>query len=157
MENTTLILGDNCHVEEPAMLGRTYLNWREPLRIGDHAIIRPYAVIYCDTTIGEHFQCGYFCVIRAECKLADRVTLMSRVTLEGRVEIGEATKIMAHVYLPSKTKIGSRVFIGPGVTVLNDRYPFHRERSQTVVQGPTIEDSVMVGGGCTLFPGIRIG
>ncbi len=157
MEKNTVELGAECVVEEPALLGRTYPNWRDPLRIGPHAIIRPYAVMYVDTTIGARFQCGYFCIIRADCWLADRVTLMSRVTLEGRVQIGEGTKVMAHVYLPTKTILGSRVFVGPGVTVLNDRYPFRRERAQVVVQGPTIEDNVTIGGGCTIFPGIRIG
>ncbi|MCE5310208.1 MAG: hypothetical protein LLG20_21445 [Acidobacteriales bacterium] len=150
-------IGEGCRIEDPALIGRTYEDWKQPLRLGSHAIIRPYAVIYCDTVIGNHFQCGYFCVIRAECSLADRVTLMSRVTLEGRVQIGSGTKIMAHVYIPSRTRIGERVFVGPGVTFLNDRYPLRRKPGEAVVQGPTIEDDVTIGGGCTIFPGITIG
>lgn len=149
--------GEDCRIEDPALLGKSYAGWKQPLRLGSHAIIRPYAVIYCDTVIGEHFQCGYFCVIRAECNLAPRVTLMSRVTLEGRVQIGSGTKIMAHVYIPSRTRIGERVFVGPGVTFLNDRYPLRREPAKVVVQGATIEDDVTIGGGCTIFPGIHIG
>jgi acetyltransferase-like isoleucine patch superfamily enzyme len=150
-------IGENCLVEDPAMLGRTYEGWKTPLVLGHSAIVRPYAVIYCDTVIGHHFQCGYFVLIRAECRLADRVTLMSRVTLEGRVEIGTGTKIMAHVYIPTRTKIGSKVFVGPGVNFLNDRYPIRRSAEDMVVKGPAIEDNVSIGGGCTIFPGITIG
>src|ERR1700760_2059791 len=115
-ESFAVELGKECRIEEPAMLGRNYEGWKAPLRLGDFAIVRPYSVIYCDTVIGSHFQCGYFLIVRAECKLADRVTLMSRVTLEGRIEIGTGTKIMAHVYIPTGTRIGSKVFVGPGTT-----------------------------------------
>jgi acetyltransferase-like isoleucine patch superfamily enzyme len=156
-DRPTVILGQNCRIDEPSILGRTWQEWKEPLRIGDHAIVRPYAVIYTDTVIGDRFQCGYFVLVRAECKVGNRVTLMSRVTLEGRVEIGNATKIMAHCYLPSRTRIGNSVFMGPGVTVLNDRYPYRLPPEEAVVKGPTIEDHVMIGGGSTLFPGITIG
>lgn len=153
----TIRLGTGCLVEEPAMLGRTYPDCAEPLVIGDYAIIRPYAVIYAGSRIGRHFQCGYFCLIRGECQLGDRVTLMSRVTLEGKIVIGSGSKIMAHVYLPSRTSIGSKVFVGPGTTFLNDRYPLRKPASQSVVKGATIENDVSVGGGCTIFPGITIG
>src|SRR5579863_1606104 len=139
-ERASLDLGQNCRIEEPAIVGRRYDGWQAPLVIGDHAIIRPYAVIYCDTQIGRHFQCGYFCIIRAQCRLADRVTLMSRVTLEGKVEIGTGTKIMAHVYIPSRTRLGSMVFVGPGVNFLNDRYPIRRKAEDMVVKGAIIED-----------------
>jgi acetyltransferase-like isoleucine patch superfamily enzyme len=148
-------IGKNCLIEEPALLGRTYQGWKSPLVLGDSAIIRPYAILYCDTVIGHHFQCGYYVLIRAECNLGNRVTLMSRVTLEGRVTIGSGTKIMAHVYLPSRTQLGSKVFVGPGVTFLNDRYPIRKPGS--VVKGATVEDNVSIGGGCTIFPGITIG
>jgi acetyltransferase-like isoleucine patch superfamily enzyme len=156
-ERSSLQIGGHCLVEEPAMLGRRYDGWQKALVIGDHAIIRPYAVIYCDTEIGHHFQCGYFCLIRAKCKLADRVTLMSRVTMEGMVEIGAGTKIMAHVYIPSRTRLGSMVFVGPGTNFLNDRHPIRKTAADMVVKGATIEDNVSIGGGCTIFPGITIG
>jgi acetyltransferase-like isoleucine patch superfamily enzyme len=150
-------LGANCLIEEPAMLGRTYQGWQKPLVLGPNAIVRPYAIIYCDNVIGHHFQCGYFLVLRAGCRLANRVTLMSRVTLEGLVEIGTGTKIMAHVYIPTRTRIGSRVFIGPGTNILNDRHPIRKAPGEMVVKGPTVEDNVSIGGGCTIFPGITIG
>jgi acetyltransferase-like isoleucine patch superfamily enzyme len=150
-------IGENCLIEEYVLLGRKYEGWKSPLLLGHSAIVRPYAVIYCDTMIGHHFQCGYYVLIRAQCRLADRVTLMSRVTLEGKIEIGTGTKIMAHVYIPSRTQIGSMVFVGPGVNFLNDRYPIRRRAEDMVVKGAIIEDNVSIGGGCTIFPGITIG
>jgi acetyltransferase-like isoleucine patch superfamily enzyme len=150
-------LGPRSQVEEPAMLGRRYRGWKQPLLIGSDAIVRPYSVIYCDTEIGHHFQCGYFVLIRAECRLGDRVTLMSRVTLEGRIKLGSGTKIMANVYIPSRTSIGSMVFVGPNTTLLNDRLPIRMPAEAMVVKGPTIEDNVSIGGGCTILPGVTVG
>lgn len=43
-----------------------------------------------------------------------------------------------------------------GVTILNDRIPGRHETPETP-RGATIEDDVMIGGGVTLLPGIRIG
>jgi acetyltransferase-like isoleucine patch superfamily enzyme len=76
-----------------------------------------------------------------------------KCTLEGRLQIGRGVKIMAHVYVPSRTRIGDYVFIGPGTTFLNAKYPMR----EGTVQGPTLEDHVVVGGGVTLCPGVRIG
>ncbi len=123
------------------MLGYRYPGDSRPLRIGDYAIIRSGTVIYANTTIGHRFQCGHHVVIRAE-------------VLEGRIRIGDGVKIMAHVYVPSTTVIGSMVFIGPGTTFLNDKYPMRRAAP---VEGPRIEDHVTIGGGVTICPGVTIG
>ena len=157
VDRPNLRLGEECKIDDLAMVGRTYEGWKSPLILGHHAIVRPYTIIYCDTVIGDRFQCGYFCLVRAECKLGNRVTLMSRVTLEGKVEIGSGTKIMAHVYIPSRTRIGSVVFVGPGVTFLNHLHPIRGETDGLKVQGAVLEDNVSVGGGCTILPGVKIG
>lgn len=136
------------------MLGYRYPGDSRPLRIGDYAIIRSGTVIYANTTIGERFQCGHHVLIRAEVIIGDRCVVHHKATLEGRIRIGDGVKIMAHVYVPSGTVIGSMVFIGPGTTFLNDKYPMRRAAP---VEGARIEDHVTIGGGATILPGVRIG
>ncbi len=136
------------------MLGYRYPGDSQPLRIGDYAIIRSGTVIYANTTIGHRFQCGHHVVIRAEVTIGDRCVVHHQCTLEGRIRIGDGVKIMAHVYLPSTTVIGSMVFIGPGTTFLNDKYPMRRAAP---VEGARIEDHVTIGGGVTICPGVTIG
>ena len=106
--------------------------------------------------IGDYFQTGHYAVIRAKVRIGDYCTVFHHCTIEGIVRMGDGVRIMANTYIPSRTWIGDHVFIGPGVTILNDRIPGRHESPETP-RGPTIEDDVMIGGGVTLLPGIRIG
>lgn len=136
------------------MLGYRYPDDSSPLRIGDHAVIRSGTIIYANTTIGHRFQCGHQVLIRAEVTIGDRCVVHHKCTLEGRLRIGNGVKIMAHVYIPSTTEIGDMVFIGPGTTFLNDKYPMRRAAP---VQGPRIEQHVCIGGGVTICPEVTVG
>ncbi len=146
--------GAHAQIDPDVILGYQYPGSTNPLRIGDHAVIRSGSILYTDTTIGDRFQCGHQVLIRAEVIIGDRCVVHHKCTLEGRLRIGRGVKIMAHVYLPSTTEIGDMVFIGPNTTFLNDRYPMRRAAP---VEGPTIESNVSIGGGVTVCPGVRIG
>lgn len=147
-------VGDGCDIDPDVILGYRWAGTKQPLRIGSNAIIRSGTTIYTDTHIGDRFQCGHHCIIRAEVKIGHRCVVHHQCTLEGRLVIGNGVKIMAHVYLPSTTEIDDMVFIGPGTTFLNDRYPMRRAAA---VVGPKIEAHVSIGGGVTICPGVRIG
>jgi acetyltransferase-like isoleucine patch superfamily enzyme len=146
-------IGRNAQVDPDVILGYRYPGDSQPARIGDHAILRSGTVIYANTTIGHRFQCGHHVLIRAEVRIGDRCVVHHKCTLEGRIRIGSGVKIMAHVYIPSATVIGNMVFIGPGTTFLNDKYPM---RLATPVDGAQIEDHVCIGGGVTICPGVII-
>lgn len=146
-------IGASAEIEPHVMLGYRYPGWREPSVIGARARIHSGTVIYADTTIGDRFTCGHNVLIRAECAIGDRVVILHGTTLEGKITIGKGVKIMAHVYIPSRTVIGSMVFIGPGVNFLNALLPMREAR----VAGVTVGDHVMIGGGVTIGPGVTIG
>jgi acetyltransferase-like isoleucine patch superfamily enzyme len=146
-------IGAHAQIDPGVTLGYRYPGDSLPTRIGEHAIIRSGSIIYANTTIGHRFQCGHQVLIRGEVTIGDRCMVHHKCTLEGRLRIGNGVKIMAHVYVPSRTIIGDFVFIGPGTTFLNARLPMR----EGTVQGPTIEDHVCIGGGVTLCPGVRIG
>lgn len=147
-------IGAHAHLDDGITLGYRYPGDAQPLRIGDHAVIRSGSIIYTDTTIGNRFSCGHQVLIRAHCSLGDRVVVHHQCTLEGRVRIGNGVKIMAQVYIPSTTVIGDMVFIGPGTTFLNDRYPMRRKAP---VSGAKIGNHVTIGGGVTICPEVTIG
>ncbi len=147
-------IGAHAQVDADVILGYRFPGDSQPTRIGDHAIIRSGTIIYADTVIGHRFQCGHQVLIRGEVTIGNRCVVHHKCTLEGRLRIGDGVKIMAHVYLPSTTVIGSMVFIGPGTTFLNDKLPMRRAAP---VEGAHIEDGVTIGGGVTICPGVTIG
>ncbi|HEY2574602.1 MAG TPA: acyltransferase [Verrucomicrobiaceae bacterium] len=146
-------VGPHAQIDSDVILGYRYPGDSHPTRIGEYAIIRSGTIIYANTVIGRRFQCGHQVLIRAEVVIGDRCVVHHKCTLEGRLRIGDGVKIMAHVYLPSRTVIGNMVFVGPGCTFLNARYPMREDG----VQGATIEDHVIIGGGATICAGVRIG
>ena len=151
---TNFQLGEHAQIDDDVVLGYCYQSDCAPLRIGERAIIRSGSIIYANTTIGDRFQCGHQVLIRAEVTIGHRCVVHHKCTLEGRLKIGNGVKIMAHVYLPSTTRIGDMVFIGPGTTFMNDKYPMRRAAP---VSGPRIEDHVSIGGGVTVCPEVTIG
>jgi acetyltransferase-like isoleucine patch superfamily enzyme len=146
-------LGPGAEIAPNVQLGYRYPGSKMPTRIGKRARIHSGTVIYADTVIGDRFTCGHNVTIRAECEIGDRVVILHGCTLEGRLKIGKGVKLMAHIYVPSRTVIGSMVFIGPGTTILNARLPMR----EATVGGPTIGDHVVIGGGVTIGPGVKIG
>jgi len=150
----TYEIGANAQVDEGVTLGYTYPGWSEKLVIGEHAIIRSGSIFYAGSTIGKRFTCGHHVLIRAECTIGDRCVVLHKCTLEGKIKIGDGVKLMAHIYVPSRTVIGNFVFVGPGCTFLNHKLPM---RSTMPVSGAILEDNVCVGGGVTICPGVRIG
>ncbi len=147
-------IGERAQVDEDVVLGYRYKGDSHPTRIGDDAVIRSGSIIYANTNIGDRFSCGHQVLIRAEVTIGNRVVVHHQTILEGHIRIGYGVKIMAGVYMPSQTILGDMVFIGPGVTILNDKRPM---RGKPKLSGVTIEDYVMIGGNVTLCPGVTVG
>ncbi len=154
LDNTTIGVGTL--VEPDVMVGFRYHPGAGKAVLGRNCILRKGTIIYGDVRIGDHFQTGHYAVVRALVKIGNYCTLSNHSTIEGIVRLGDGVRIMSHTYLPSRTWIGDHVFIGPGTTFLNDRYPLRRDPAPTP-RGATVEDDVMIGGGVTVLPEVTIG
>lgn len=155
-DTTNAVIGEGTIIEPNVTIGfRGHPNLG-PARIGANGIIRSGTLIYGDVTIGDHFQSGHNTVIRAKVRMGDYCTITNQSTIEGIVRFGNGVRVMSHVYIPTRTWIGDRVLVGPGVTILNERTP-GRVDEAPIPRGATIEDDVMVGGGSILLPGVTIG
>jgi len=150
------VIGEGTTIEEDVRVGFRYHRDCGRAIIGQHGILRAGTLIYGDVTIGDYFQTGHYAVIRAKVRIGDYCTVCNHSTLEGLIRFGDGVRIMSHVYIPSRTWFGNHVFVGPGVTFLNARMP-GREEVMTTPRGATIEDDVMIGGGCTILAGVTIG
>ena len=122
--------------------------------IGENAIIRSGTILYCDVTIGDHFQSGHNVMIREKTKIGNRVAIGTSAVVEGNTIIGNEVSLQSMVYIPTDTVIGNNVFIGPNTVLTNDRYPPTRIGG---LQGPQIRDGAAIGANATLLPGVCIG
>lgn len=79
-------------------------------------------------------------------------TLIGEYTYIGKDSIiGHDCRILYHVTISKDALIGNHVFIGPNTSLLNDKYP-PSIKSEPV----TIDDGVVIGGGCTILPGVHL-
>lgn len=148
-------LGENVCVEPNVVLGFRYHPLAGRTRVGANSILRSGTILYGDVQVGSYFQSGHYTVIRAHVVAGHHCTVMNHSTLEGLILLGDGVRIMSHVYIPTRTRFGNHVFVGPGTTFLNARLPGREDRPQ--LAGAQVEDDVMIGGGCTILPGVRIG
>lgn len=148
-------VGANCVIQPNAVVGVKYRESCGKVRLGDNAVIRAFTIIYGDVEAGDDFKTGHHVLIREMTRFGSKIVIGSGTIIDGNVTIGDRVKIESLVYIPTHTKIGSDVFIGPKAVLTNDRYPL-RLREQYKPEGPTIDDSVTIGGNATILPGVHI-
>lgn len=157
-------LGDGVTVEAGAIVGRvpvrglTARDPGEPGRtlIGPGSHIGAHAVIYAGATIGAFCLIGDGASVREGCVLGNGVRLATGVSVNYETTIGDRTVVMQGAHLTGRMQIGERCFIGPLVATMNHREPRDGFVSEDV-QGPSIGDGVLVGGGAIILPGVGIG
>jgi len=98
------------------------------------------------------------------CDIGDETRIGTFVEIQKNVKIGARCKISSHSFICEGVTIGDEVFIGHGVTFVNDKFPKavaadgrpqtgdDWECLQTVV-----ESGASIGSGATLLGGITIG
>lgn len=120
--------------------------------VGGGCIIRSGGIIYENSQIGENVETGHGVLIREKTIIGDMTRIGTYTVIDGNARIGSKNNIQTGVYIPPGTVIGSNVFIGPHVTITNDRYP-----PSPKVSGVTIEDNAIIGSRAVLIAGISIG
>ena len=146
------VSGADCTVDEGATVG--YGEFDEPTRVGDGATIRAGSIVYGDVTIGDELTTGHDVLIREGTTMGDDVLVGTKTVIDGQTTIGSHVSLQTNVYIPTETTIGDNVFIGPSAALTNDEYPI---RTDTGLEGPTIEDGASVGANATLLPGVTVG
>lgn len=151
-------LGSNCKVDKGALVG--YMPSRRvddfELAIGDGSIVRSGSVIYLGSRIGCNLETGHNVVIREENTLGDYVKIWANTVIDYRCKIGNDVKIHSNCYIAQLTVVEDDVFIAPGVTIANEKYPtgtFNPER----IKGPIIRRGAKIGIGTIIMPGVVIG
>lgn len=122
--------------------------------IGDHSILRPGTILYCDVVAGNRFKTGHNVLVREMTTIGDNVLVGTNTVIDGNVSIGNNVSIQSNVYIPTNTTIEDNVFLGPCSVLTNDRYPI---RTKCDLEGPVLRKGASIGANSTILPGIEIG
>lgn len=148
--------GDNCTFQPGIILGLRYKEDCRPFRIGNNGYVRSGTIIYADVRAGEFFQTGHNVMVREHTVFGNHIVIGTNTVIDGYVTFGDFVKVESTCYISTQVTVGSRVFLGPGVVLINDKYPL-KMRDDYRADGPTIEDGVSLGAGVVVCPGVVIG
>ena len=125
----------------------------EGCEIGEGSQIRPGA-IYSTAKVGKNTRTGHNFLVRENTIIGNGCLIGTNVVIDNNCQIGDNCSFQTGAYIPTGTKIGKRVFLGPNASLTNDKNPLRTEYKPEPV---TLEDDVTVGSNATLMPGIKVG
>lgn len=108
----------------------------EGVQIGKGSVIRDHVNLFK-------------CTIGTDCKIE------SFVYIEEGVKIGNHVKIKPHCYIPTGVTIEDDVFLGPGVTFTNDKYP--KSLGTWNLLKTRVCRGASIGAGSVILPDVTIG
>jgi UDP-2-acetamido-3-amino-2,3-dideoxy-glucuronate N-acetyltransferase len=119
--------------------------------------------ISADVKLGRDVQIYAFVNLYG-CEIGDETRIGTFVEIQKGAKIGDRCKISSHTFICEGVTIESGVFVGHGVTFINDRYPRATSAGGQLqtdadwsVQNTLIKRGAAIGSGATLLGGITVG
>jgi UDP-2-acetamido-3-amino-2,3-dideoxy-glucuronate N-acetyltransferase len=130
------------------------MNYKRP--IGNRII---EAMIDGSATWGEGTIIWWYAKVLQNVRIGDCCSIGGGTEIGRGTTIGDRTRIGANCFFPPNSRIGSWVFIGPGVKCADDMHPKVPQDGDPPyhAQPPVIEDEAVIGIGAILLPGVHIG
>ncbi len=104
---------------------------------------------------GEGVTIWQYATICEHTKLGTGVVVGSGVWIGRYCDIGDYTRLQHGVFLPPRTVVGRGVFVGPNVTLCDDKYP--KAGFSYKANPPVLKDNCSIGAGAVILPGVVIG
>ncbi|MCA9401298.1 MAG: N-acetyltransferase [Candidatus Omnitrophica bacterium] len=123
--------------------------------IGNRAVIRSDAIIYCQVRVGNFVRTGHRVLIREFTSIGNNVMIGTNTVIENNCTIGNHVSMQSNVFIPAETIIEDNVFIGPSATLTNDRYPVRIVKKK--YRGPIIKKGASIGANSVILPQITVG
>ena len=164
-----VIIGENTQILDGAVIGRPPIragNTTRPIDIGDASVvigagcvIGANAVLYTNLVIGDEVLIGDLASIREGCRIGNTVVVGRAVLMMYDTIIHDRSRIIDGAIITGNMLIESDVFIGPGVTTVNDN-DVYLKRFDLIpfeVEGPIIRRFAVIGTGANIAAGVEIG
>jgi UDP-2-acetamido-3-amino-2,3-dideoxy-glucuronate N-acetyltransferase len=116
-----------------------------------------------DVTFGEDVIVHSFTNLYG-CKVGSHTRIGTFVEIQRGADIGTACKIQSHTFICDGVQIEDEVFVGHGVTFVNDKFPRATDGSGALQTeedwqrlDTVVERGASIGSGATILGGVRIG
>jgi acetyltransferase-like isoleucine patch superfamily enzyme len=119
--------------------------------------------IAADVKLGNNVKLSRFINLYG-CQVGDETKIGAFVEIEKNASVGRRCKISSHTFICEGVRIEDGVFVGHGVTFINDSYPRAtnplgelQTESDWKVEPTVVRKGASIGSGATLLSGIVVG
>ena len=129
------------------------------VRIGADSVIGANCVLYTNLRLGERVLVGDLASIREGCRLADDTVVGRGVMIMYDTVVEARSRIIDGAIITGNMLIESDVFIGPGVTTVNDNDVYLKRFGMAPfeVAGPRVRRFAVIGTGATIAAEVEVG
>jgi acetyltransferase-like isoleucine patch superfamily enzyme len=126
-------------------------------------VTRRFQSIAPDVVLGEGATVHEFVNLYG-CRIGAYSRVGAFVEIQRDATVGAYCKVSTHTFICSGVHIGDRVFVGHGVTFVNDKHPracnqdgSPKGASDWTLTETHVDDDASIGSGATILCGVRIG
>jgi len=124
--------------------------------------VSPYLAIAPDVKLGENVKFSRFINLYG-CEIGDDTKIGAFVEIQKNARVGKRCKISSHTFICEGVTIEDEVFIGHGVTFINDSYPRATTGGQLQteadwrVETTLVKKGASIGSGATILSRVTVG
>ncbi|MEZ5402655.1 MAG: acyltransferase [Bryobacteraceae bacterium] len=122
-----------------------------------------YCCIAPDVKLGKNVKLSKFINLYG-CEIGDNTKIGAFVEIQKGVKIGKNCKISSHSFICEGVTIEDNVFVGHGVTFINDSYPRAtrvdgglQTEGDWIVEPTVVKQGASIGSGATILAKVTVG
>lgn len=127
------------------------------MEMGEYCCIAP------DVKLGKNVKLSKFINLYG-CEIGDNTKIGAFVEIQKGVKIGKNCKISSHSFICEGVTIEDNVFVGHGVTFINDSYPRAtrvdgglQTEGDWIVEPTVVKQGASIGSGATILAKVTVG
>jgi UDP-2-acetamido-3-amino-2,3-dideoxy-glucuronate N-acetyltransferase len=139
------------------------LNGENVFEVKDGLLAGDFLCVTPDVKLGKDVKLGRFINLYG-CEIGDETKIGAFVEIQKNATVGRRCKISSHTFICEGVTIEDQVFIGHGVTFINDSYPRAttptgelQSASDWRVEPTRVRKGASVGSGATILSNVVIG
>jgi UDP-2-acetamido-3-amino-2,3-dideoxy-glucuronate N-acetyltransferase len=158
-------IGELARIQDGAVLGKAPALGAQsrasrepppPLELGEGVLVGAGAVVVAGARLADGAMVGDQAHVRERAVIGERSLVGRGSAVDCDVAIGARVRIQTGCYITAFSEVEDDVFIGPGVTTLNDETAGRRPEDEPL-RGPRLRRGCRIGGGAVVLPGVEGG